>query len=1051
MNNYNLSGGFSSPIAEAQSVILPWLREKINIVSGQDELLYELSQIFQILDFQLGELISSPLDLSDPQDQGQLNSPSLYVICQGKVRLLSLGLPQQQQVSLQLLKDGETFGADAYYCRGGNPYQAIAASQVKIAKVSLNKLQPWLDQFPQLKENWSIAAEKRQRLVFFKSLSAFSQLPSHRLAKFCHSLEEHTIAPGEYLAQANLPSGRFWLRQGEIKNQTATPGFSWGYPKSIPTDWVAQTELLTYYLAQTEWEAARAISPILAKALGASSNFQLTPESSNHQKAPAAVSPQATFAPSNAVVPSQQLPSPQVSRLPAPEEAAPEVDFPKPLKRKIQLWPAYPFVEQQSSSDCGVACLAMISQYWGKRFAINFLRELIGVGRSGASLKSLAQGAENLGYQARPVRASLSRLVEQKNPWIAHWKGDHFIVVYWIKGDRVLIADPAEGKHQLSRQKFLESWTGYALLLEPTEQLSEVPEQKRSLGRFLNLLGLYRSLGLQIILATLLIQIFGLVLPLFTQIILDQVVVNRSQTTLNVFVIGAFMFGIGQIFLSSVRNYLLSYLANRLDLTMISGFIKYTLTLPLKFFESRRVGDIITRVQENQTIQQFLIGKVLLSWLDIFSGFVYLCLMLYYNWQLTLLILIIIPPIVILTLVATPLLRKISRERFNAEADQNSSLVEMITGISTVKAVAAEQNLRWRWEDNLTNELNIRFKGQKLAINLGLLSGVINSAGGIVILWFGATLIIRNQLTIGQFVAFNMMVGRVVGPVLSLVDLWDELQEVLIAVERLNDVFDNKPEEASQNLSLVLPQLRGDFSLENVTFRYETEQEYNAIQNISLEVKKGQTVAIVGRSGSGKSTLVKLLQGLYYPTSGQLLVDGHQIQHLSLQSLRSQLGVVPQDCFLFSGTIAENITLHRSEFSLEQIIETAQLAEAHAFIQAMPLGYKTKVGERGSNLSGGQRQRIAIARALLGNPPVLILDEATSSLDTESERRFQENLRRLSRERTTFIIAHRLSTVRNADFIIVLDKGNLVEKGNHEQLIAKRGLYFHLAQQQINI
>ena len=484
---------------------------------------------------------------------------------------------------------------------------------------------------------------------------------------------------------------------------------------------------------------------------------------------------------------------------------------------------------------------------------------------------------------------------------------------------------------------------------------------------------------------------------------------------------------------------------------MISGFIKHALTLPLKFFESRRVGDIVTRVQENQKIQQFLIGKVMLSWLDLVSGFVYLCLMLYYNWQLTVLVLAIIPPIVILTLIATPLLRKVSRERFNAAADQNSSLVEMLTGISTVKAVAAEQELRWRWEDNLTHQLNVRFKGQKLAVNLGLLSGLINSIGGTLLLWYGATLVIQNQLTIGQFVAFNMMKGHVISPVIALVGLWDELQEVLISVERLNDVFDSEPEESPQTLSLVLSKVRGDVRLENVTFRYDSEAERNAIQNISLEVSAGQTIAIVGRSGSGKSTLVKLLQGLYYPTSGQIWIDEHDLQHLSLQSLRSQLGVVPQDCFLFSGTILENITMHRPEFSLEQVIETAKLAEAHPFIQAMPLGYNTKVGERGTNLSGGQRQRIAIARALLGTPQILILDEATSSLDTESERRFQENLARLSQERTTFIIAHRLSTVRNADCIIVLDRGNLVEQGTHEELIAQRGIYYHLAQQQLDL
>ncbi|MEQ8958434.1 MAG: peptidase domain-containing ABC transporter, partial [Coleofasciculus sp. C2-GNP5-27] len=276
-------------------------------------------------------------------------------------------------------------------------------------------------------------------------------------------------------------------------------------------------------------------------------------------------------------------------------------------------------------------------------------------------------------------------------------------------------------------------------------------------------------------------------------------------------------------------------------------------------------------------------------------------------------------------------------------------------------------------------------------------------------------------------------------------------QEILVSVERLNDVFGTQPEEHPQQPMLTLPQIRGDVTLENVTFRYGEQEEHNTLENISLEVQAGETVALVGRSGSGKSTLVKLLQGLYHPTSGRITIDGHDIRHVSPQSLRSQLGVVPQDCFLFSGTILENISLYRPEFTLEQVIEVAKLAEAHAFIQALPLGYNTKVGERGSTLSGGQRQRIAIARALLGNPRILILDEATSSLDTESERRFQDNLARISRDRTTFIIAHRLSTVRNANRILVLDRGILVEQGTHQELMALQGLYYHLAQQQLDL
>jgi ATP-binding cassette subfamily B protein len=1030
----------------SQVLILECLLKQVRLTSEKKALVKDLSCSFEICDYQIGDFISDFPTCSANDSQKEQNSQYFYLICQGRVRLLSFDADKQREVSVQLLAEEETFGSDSLFCEAFLPYRAIAASPVKVAKIPLDKLQPFLELVPELQKKWLAVARHRQRLIFLKTSTILRSLPSHRLEQLCPYLVGKRIAKGESIARAAPPeAGRFWLRRGKIQNQPPEMIFTWGYPDLTPVDWVAQTDLLVYQLPKQNWEAAIAIAPVLG-----GSQAESVLESPNRHKADAIVlhhNPMPLA--SSSIAKNGDRPAP----LPAPPEAtkSPEIDFPKPLKRKPGLWRNYPFIEQQSSSDCGATCLAMISQYWGKRFSINFLRNLAGIGRSGASLKNLAKAAESLGYQARPVRASLSRLVEQNNPWIAHWQGDHYIVVYKIEGDRVLVADPAKGKYRLSRQDFVAGWTGYALLLEPTERLYEIPSEKRSLSKFIHLLWPYRSLGLQIILASILIQIFGLISPLFTQIIVDQVMVNKSQSTLNVFIVGALLFGIWGMLLASIRTYLLSYFSNRLDLTMIGGFINHVLKLPLKFFESRRVGDILTRVQENQKIQQFLIGQVLLAWLDFVTGFIYLGLMLYYNWQLTVLVLALIPPIAILTLGATPLLRKVSREHFSAAADQNSSLVEMMTGVSTVKTSAAEQELRWRWEDLLTHQLNVRFKSQKLAINLGVASSLINSIGSTALLWYGATLVIQGELTIGQYVAFNMMKGYIISPVLGLVNLWDELQEVSISVERLNDVFDTEPEETPASEMLPLPPIRGNVRLQNVTFRYDTEEERNILQNISFEVKAGQTIAIVGRSGSGKTTLVKLLQGLYYPTSGNIWIDDHDIQHVSPQSLRSQLGVVPQECFLFSGTILENITLYRPEFSLEQAIEVAKLAEAHAFIQGMPLGYNTKVGERGTNLSGGQRQRIAIARALLGEPRILILDEATSSLDTESERRFQQNLARLSRDRTTFIIAHRLSTVHNADCILVLDRGLLVEKGTHEELMAQQGLYYHLAQQQLDL
>jgi HlyB family type I secretion system ABC transporter len=882
---------------------------------------------------------------SELNENNQPKKLSLYLVYEGRVRLLCWHPDRKREVSVQVLEAGDFFGADAQFCEDPLGYRSIAASPVQIISFPLQDLPHWFATLPNLQAGLQALVAERKSLIKIKQ-------------------------------QATLEN----VLIGSSPSKTP-PVILSGTPMLDPA-------------AQSKISGGKSIG--------------------------------------NAMATSTVIPFPK----------------PKTLQRLGQkLWRRYPFIEQQSSSDCGAACLAMVGLYWGERFSLNTLRNLAGIGRSGASLKNLAAAAEQIGFQARPVRASLGRLADQAQPWIAHWQGDHYVVVYDVKGDKILVADPARGKLTLPRQQFLDSWTGYALLLDPTRQLKPNPDDKPSLGRFWSVLGTYQVTIWQIVLISLLIQLFGLITPLFTQVILDKVVTQKSLPMLNVVAVGLLIFSAWRIALSSTRQYLLDYFSNRMDLTLVSGFITHTLSLPLNFFEARQVGDIITRVQENQKIQSFLMRQVVSTWLDALMAIVYLGLMLYYNWQLTILVLCIIPPIILLTICATPFLRKISREVFTEASEQNSLLVEMLSGVATVKAAAAEREIRWRWEDRLTRTLNVQFKGQKLSNSLGAVSGLINTLGSTALLWYGASLVIQGQLTIGQFVAFNMMIGNVLSPILSLVGLWDEFQEVLIAVERLNDVFDTAPEERPGNPMLVMPPIRGEVRFEDVTFNYDKAEDRNTLQNLSLTVSAGQTVAIVGRSGSGKSTLVKLLQGLYYPTKGRIWIDGH----VSPASLRSQLGVVPQECFLFSGTILDNIQLYRTYYDLEEVVKIAKLSEAHTFIQDLPLGYNTKVGERGSNLSGGQRQRIAIARAVLGDPAILILDEATSSLDTESERRFQTNLTRISRGRTTFIIAHRLSTVRHADQILVIDRGILVEQGNHDELIKLKGLYYHLAQQQLEL
>ena len=1004
-----------------------------------EDLLNHFSNAFETLSFQLGDLIGDFTGhVESKDDVFQDPDQFVYLVCQGRVRLLSFDPKKQRQVSVAVLKEGELFGGDFLGDENGFPYQVVAAdnaSTVQVARLSLVEQPNWFESYPQLKTPWIKAAQNRQRLIFLKTLTELRTFSAHRLQQILPDLQEIEIAAGEYLAEATpAETGRFWLREGEIQPSWVK---AWGDSDPVGSDWLAQTHLRIYYLPKAQLEQLSAVQGEIADFnVQANRSHALT----HHPNSSHAITYQADS--SNGKTGSNGFSQETV-----------EVDFPKPQRKAQGIWRRYPFIEQQSSSDCGIACLVMITLYWRKRLSVNFVRSLGEVGRSGASLSVLAKIAEKLGYVAKPVRASLSALMNtvQNNPWIAHWQGDHYVVVYRVQRKRVLIADPARGKYSLSMEEFLEGWTGYALLLSPTEQLKELPNEKPSLGKFFKLILPYKSTAFQIIFASLLIQLFGIVTPLFTQIIIDQVVVNGSFSMLHVFAIGMLLFGVGEVILSGTRQYLLSYISNVLDLTMIGGFIRHTVSLPLKFFESRHVGDIITRVNENQKIQQFLVSKGMVAWLDILMSVVYLGLMFYYNWRLTILILALIPPIMTLTLLATPWMRKISRKVFNKSAEQNSALVETINGIETVKTTASEQELRWRWESSFTDFLNMRFGRQKLVVKLEAANSFINIVGTTALLWYGASLVINGQLTIGQLVAFNMLLGRVINPILQVANIWDELQEVLISVERLNDVFLVPSEETAEQKRLPLPPIEGNVRFDHVIFRYESEGERNALDGLTFEAQAGQTIAIVGRSGSGKTTLVKLLQRLYEPTSGQIFIDGHDLSHVSPHSLRSQLGVVSQDCFLFSGTILDNITLYRPEFTLEQVIEAAKLAEAHSFIQGMPLGYNTKVGERGSTLSGGQRQRIAIARALLDNPRILILDEATSSLDTESEQRFQNNLQRLSRDRTTFIIAHRLSTVRDADCILVLDQGLLVEKGTHEELIQAHKLYYHLAKQQIDI
>jgi ATP-binding cassette subfamily B protein len=437
--------------------------------------------------------------------------------------------------------------------------------------------------------------------------------------------------------------------------------------------------------------------------------------------------------------------------------------------------------------------------------------------------------------------------------------------------------------------------------------------------------------------------------------------------------------------------------------------------------------------------------------LDLLTIVAYLGLMLAYSAELTLVAALFLPLYAALVLVITPVLQRQYREAFQRSAEAESHMVESVTGIGTVKAAAAERPVRWRFEGLMVRALNVQFRGALTSTAGYAAASVLQTLNALLLLWYGAGLVIAGRMSVGQLVAFNVLVLGVNRAILGVLDLWDEVQEVRVSLERLSDVFDAAPEETPDGERVLdrLPPLQGYIRFDNVTFRYAERGDRNALQNVNLEIAPGQTVALVGRSGAGKSTFANLLLRLYEPTEGRITVDRFDIRQVSLASLRSQIGVVPQEVFLFSGTIRDNIAFGEPGATLEEVVGAAMLAGAHEFISELPLGYDTVIGERGQSLSGGQRQRIAIARALFKKPRILIFDEATSALDTESERAIQQNLDHILKNRTTLIIAHRLSTVRNADQIVVLDQGIIVETGTHDALMRQRGLYHYLISQQM--
>jgi subfamily B ATP-binding cassette protein HlyB/CyaB len=701
-----------------------------------------------------------------------------------------------------------------------------------------------------------------------------------------------------------------------------------------------------------------------------------------------------------------------------------------------------------SPFDTGIECLSLVAKFLGTPCDPQQLKREFDSDNINLAEINVVRAIKHLGLKAKANACLVDKLPAANLPLIAVSKEGHFFLIAKIRDAKdgtkeFLIHDPLNnGVAVLNESEFMHKWANRCIFITKRAQLLEAKAQF-GLSWFIPSIIKYKKFLTDVLIASFFIQLLGIASPIFFQVVIDKVLVHRGLTTLDVLAIGFFVVITFEVLLTGLRTYLFSHTTNRIDVELGSMLYKHLLKLPMSFFANSRVGQTVARVKELENIREFITGTSLTLALDVLFSFVFIALMFFYAPLLTWIIIGTIPCYLILSILITPTLRKRLEEKFQRSAENHAFLVESVGGAETIKSMAVEPQLRNQWDERLADYVSTSFKSNNINNVYSQTAAYINKVSSLLTLYFGSLAVVAGEMTVGQFIAFNMLSQRVSGPIMRLVNLWQEFQQAKISLERLGDIL-NLPTEPGYNPNRAsLPQLHGRVEFENVSFRYQPNAS-PVIQNISLDVKAGEVIGIVGHSGSGKSTLTKLIQRLYVPESGKVKVDGADLALVDPAWLRQQVGVVMQENFLFNRSVRDNIALADQGVSIDKIIAAAKLAGAHDFILELPESYDSMVGEHGASLSGGQKQRIAIARALLTNPKVLIFDEATSALDYESENIIQQNMQLITKGRTVFIIAHRLSAVRQADRILVVDKGQIAEQGSHTELLKQQGIYSRL-------
>ena len=1015
-----------------------------------DEELDGLLKTARLRSYHAGELV---FEEGDPGD-------AFYVIYSGRVRILKRG-EEKKEINLALLTRGDQFGETALITDHPRNAAARAVEETTLVIIDKESFNEHIFAVPRLREHFDKFTRYSSIYNYVRSCSHLSAVPPAELRELVNGFQSEFVQANEVVFRQGSEADKFYLiEKGKVKVirwegsrqeiiNFLREGDFFGEKALVEegvryADIVCLTDCHFFTLGKSDFQKLILKSPKLKKTIEDRIG---------------------SYVAGKPPIPYRELILQELEAEKKPEklEAPPTEEIREGRERANRFQGLasfyhrhvrFPFIRQHDEMTCGTTCLMMIARYYGKHFSSNRLRELARVDVSGASLANLASAAEQIGFSARAMRLGLDRLGSVPFPCIAHWQGYHYVVVHKMDDKHVWVADPALGLRRYEREFFKNNWTGIALILEPTPALEEQVEDASSFRRYLQFIRPHRLVLAEVFAASVLINILGLAIPVFTQNIVDRVLVHHNLSMLNVMFAGILIVLLLRMLMTTIRQYLIVHTSIKVDLHMLVFFYKHLLSLPLGYYKVRKIGDFITRFSENLKIREFMTNTALTITLDAVLVVVYLSLMCYYSLEIVGVVVAFIAAFSLLTVFFTPVLKRLNIEAFSARAESESHLIESIHAIDTIKAMNLEYPTRWKWEDKFIRTLNIDFRLYNTAGYFNAFGGFLAGLSSAVVLWYGARKVMDGALTVGQLMAFVTLMGSVLTPIASIMGAWDRIQQTLVSVDRLNDVFEAKPEfpeMSGRPPGIFLKDVQGAVEFQGVYFRYGGGDSPHILSNINMKAAPGQTVAIVGRSGSGKSTLVRLLPRLYDVTEGKITVDGVDVKNVHLGCLRRMVGFVLQENFIFNGSVRENISMGDPEENVERVIEAARLANAHDFISSLAQGYETHIGESGLQLSGGQKQRIAIARVIYSNPKIIIFDEATSSLDSESERAIQKNLGTLLKNRTAFIIAHRLSTVRDADHIVVLDRGEIIEQGTHDELLQKNGLYHYLVHQQLNL